>query len=96
MGHCGPGGDRECPGAAGDVGAAGLARSSFPSLQSAFPDSRPLPEPVRPRPWSRAVKKNADLSHRKRGKTARHRAKLKAKHQRVRRRKSSGHRSTYR
>jgi hypothetical protein len=43
-----------------------------------------------------AVKKNADLSHRKRGKTARHRAKLKAKHQRVRRRKSSGHRSTYR
>ena len=42
------------------------------------------------------MKKNADLSHRKRGKTSRHRAKLKAKHQRARRRNSSGHRKTYR
>lgn len=42
------------------------------------------------------MKKNADLSHRKRGKTSRHRAKLKAKHQRARRRQSSGHRKTYR
>jgi hypothetical protein len=42
------------------------------------------------------VKKNADLRHRKRGKTARHRAKLKAKHQRARKRVSSGHRKTYR
>jgi hypothetical protein len=42
------------------------------------------------------VKKNADLTHRKRAKTKRYRAKLKAKHQRVRRRRSSGHRSTYR
>ena len=42
------------------------------------------------------MKKNADLSHRKRGKTTRHRAKLKAKHQRARRRRSSGQRSTYR
>lgn len=42
------------------------------------------------------MKKNADLTHRKRGKSSRHRAKLKAKHQRARRRRSSGHRSTYR
>jgi hypothetical protein len=42
------------------------------------------------------VKKNADISHRKRGKSARHRAALKAKHRRVRRRRSSGQRSTYR
>jgi hypothetical protein len=42
------------------------------------------------------VKKNADLSHRKRGKSSRHRAKLKAKHQRARRRVSSGQRKTYR
>jgi hypothetical protein len=42
------------------------------------------------------MKKNADLSHRKRGKTSRYRAKLKAKHQRARRRVSSGHRKTYR
>ena len=42
------------------------------------------------------MKKNADLTHRKRGKSARHRAKLKAKHQRVRKRMTSGHRSTYR
>jgi hypothetical protein len=42
------------------------------------------------------MKKNADLSHRKRGKTARHRAKLKAKMRRARQRRSSGQRSTYR
>jgi hypothetical protein len=42
------------------------------------------------------VKKNADLSHRKRGKSSRHRAKLKSKHQRARKRVSSGHRKTYR
>lgn len=42
------------------------------------------------------MKKNADLSHRKRNKTKRHRAKLKAKHKAVRKRRSSGHRSTYR
>ena len=43
-----------------------------------------------------AVKKNADLSHRNRGKTKRYRAKLKAKQQRQRKRMSSGHRKTYR
>lgn len=43
-----------------------------------------------------AVKKNADLSHRNRGKTRRLRAKLKAKQQRQRKRMSSGHRKTYR
>jgi hypothetical protein len=42
------------------------------------------------------VKKNADLTHRKRGKTRRYRAKLKAKQKRVRKRMSSGQRSTYR
>jgi hypothetical protein len=42
------------------------------------------------------MKKNADLSHRRRGKSARHRAKLKAKMRRARQRRSSGHRSTYR
>jgi hypothetical protein len=42
------------------------------------------------------VKKNADLSHRKRGKSSRHRAKLKSKHQRSRKRSSSGQRKTYR
>jgi hypothetical protein len=42
------------------------------------------------------VKKNADLSHRKRGKTARHRAKLKAKQRRARQRRSGGERRTYR
>ncbi|HTY18309.1 MAG TPA: hypothetical protein VMH82_11330 [Myxococcota bacterium] len=42
------------------------------------------------------MKKDADLSHRKRGKSTRHRAKLKAKMRRARRRRSSGHRSTYR
>jgi hypothetical protein len=34
--------------------------------------------------------------HVKRNKSSRHRAKLKAKHRRARRRVSSGHRSTYR
>ena len=43
------------------------------------------------------MKKNADLRHRKRGaKTARKNAKRKAKHRRVRTRKSSGERRTYR
>jgi hypothetical protein len=42
------------------------------------------------------VKKTADLSHRKRRKTARYRAKLKAKLRRVRLRRSSGERATYR
>jgi hypothetical protein len=42
------------------------------------------------------VKKNADLSHRRRGRTSRHRARLKAKQQRARKRMSSGHRRTYR
>lgn len=42
------------------------------------------------------MKKNADLSHRQRGKTRRHRAARKAKLRRVRIRRSSGHRSTYR
>ncbi len=43
------------------------------------------------------MKKNADLSHRKRGgKTARSRAKRKAKLRRVRVRRSSGQRKTYR
>jgi hypothetical protein len=42
------------------------------------------------------VKKAKALPHRNRGKTARHRAKLKRKHQRVRLRKSSGERKTYR
>lgn len=43
------------------------------------------------------MKKNADLTHRKRrNKTARLRAKLKAKHQRSRKRNSSGQRKTYR
>ncbi len=43
-----------------------------------------------------SVKKAKALPHRNRGKTARHRAKLKRKHQRVRLRKSSGERKTYR
>jgi hypothetical protein len=43
-----------------------------------------------------SVKKSKALPHRNRGKTARHRAKLKAKHRRVRLRKSSGERKTYR
>ncbi len=42
------------------------------------------------------VKKAKALPHRNRGKSARHRAKLKRKHQRVRLRKSSGERKTYR
>ncbi len=43
-----------------------------------------------------SVKKAKALPHRNRGKTARHRAKLKSKHQRTRLRKSSGERKTYR
>jgi hypothetical protein len=43
-----------------------------------------------------SVKKAKALPHRNRGKSARHRAKQKAKHQRVRLRKSSGERKTYR
>jgi hypothetical protein len=42
------------------------------------------------------VKKAKTLPHRNRGKSARHRAKLKKKHERVRRRKSGGERKTYR
>jgi hypothetical protein len=42
------------------------------------------------------VKKSKALPHRNRGKSARHRAKLKKKHERVRRRRSSGERKTYR
>jgi len=43
-----------------------------------------------------SVKKAKPLPHRNRGKSARHKAKRKAKHQRVRLRKSSGERKTYR
>ena len=42
------------------------------------------------------MKKAKALPHRNRGKSSRHRAKLKAKHQRVRARRSSGQRKTYR
>ena len=42
------------------------------------------------------MRKSAKLPHRNRGKSARHRAKLKAKHRRVRLRRSSGQRKTYR
>jgi hypothetical protein len=42
------------------------------------------------------VKKAKPLPHRNRRKSARHRAKLKAKHRRARRRMSSGERRTYR
>ena len=42
------------------------------------------------------MKKSKKLPHRKRNKTARYRARLKAKHRRVRQRQSSGERSTYR
>ena len=42
------------------------------------------------------MKKAKPLPHRNRKKTARYRAKLKAKHRRVRQRKSRGERSTYR
>ena len=43
-----------------------------------------------------SVKKAKALPHRNRGKSARHRAKLKRKHQRARQRKSAGERKTYR
>ncbi len=42
------------------------------------------------------MKKAKPLPHRNRRKSARYRAKLKAKFKRVRRRMTSGHRSTYR
>jgi len=42
------------------------------------------------------VKKSKPLPHRNRGKSARRRAKLRAKHRRVRLRRSSGERRTYR
>ena len=42
------------------------------------------------------MKKAKALTHRNRSKTARYRAKLKAKHRRVRKRVSSGERRTYR
>jgi len=42
------------------------------------------------------MKKAKPLPHRNRGKSARHRAGLKAKHRRARRRQSRGERSTYR
>jgi hypothetical protein len=42
------------------------------------------------------VKKAKPLPHRNRGKSARHRAKLRAKHQRRRQQRSSGERKTYR
>ena len=42
------------------------------------------------------MKKRKALPHRNRKKSARYRAKLKAKFKRVRKRVSSGHRSTYR
>jgi hypothetical protein len=42
------------------------------------------------------VKKAKALNHRNRSKTARYRAKLKAKHRRVRKRVTSGERRTYR
>jgi len=42
------------------------------------------------------MKKAQPLPHRNRAKSARHRAKLKAKHRRARRRQSRGERATYR
>ena len=42
------------------------------------------------------MKKAKTLPHRNRGKTSRYRAKLKAKHRRVRLRRSRGERGTYR
>ncbi len=42
------------------------------------------------------IKKPKSRAHRVRNKTSRYRAKLKAKHRRVRLRKSSGERRTYR
>ena len=42
------------------------------------------------------MKKSKALPHRNRGKSARRRAKLKAKHRRVRLRRSGGARKTYR
>jgi hypothetical protein len=42
------------------------------------------------------VKKSKKLPHRNRNKSARYRARLKAKHRRVRQRRTSGERTTYR
>jgi hypothetical protein len=42
------------------------------------------------------MKKSKTLPHRNRRKTARHRAKLKAKHRRARKRMTGGERRTYR
>ena len=42
------------------------------------------------------MKKKNSMSHRKRNKTSRYRAKLKAKHRRARKRQTGGERSTYR
>ena len=42
------------------------------------------------------MKKSTTLPHRNRGKSSRHRARLKAKHRRVRLRRSRGGRKTYR
>lgn len=42
------------------------------------------------------MKKAKKLPHRKRNRSARYRARLKAKHRRLRLRRSSGERSTYR
>ena len=50
---------------------------------------------MRPDPEA-PVKKAKPLPHRNRSKTARHRAKLKAKNRRTRLRRSSGERKTYR
>jgi len=42
------------------------------------------------------MRKSTKLPHRNRSRSARHRAKLKAKHRRTRLRRSSGERKTYR
>ena len=42
------------------------------------------------------MKKAKKLPHRKRNRSARYRARLKARHRRVRQRRTSGERSTYR
>jgi len=61
------------------------ARGAFPYDPAArAPDLEPI------------VKKAKPLPHRNRSKTGRYRAKLKAKHRRVRLRRSKGERGTYR
>ena len=42
------------------------------------------------------MKKQKSMAHRNRGKSSRHRGKLKAKHRRARKRNTGGARSTYR